>query len=781
MFPDYFDIRKIFCKVNEEQSLNLSTGAIASLSKEAFIDVGNILQKRRHEDFICTFKSKQTESFRIDKDPALHDKELKRKLEENRQKGKNKLAEVINKYADLQYNIPEKEESSDEDVSQESAIDVDDFDLDELSDEEVSIDKKGSTYSHSKPDKPERRRVVLTYLSISDDEVSTEKEGKQAAKCKETKQCLSLSHSDVSVENEKGPIASDNLPDEFKPREVTCPESERYLCLSDEDITAEKEDQVTCKKPKQYLTPSGEFKPREVTCPESEMYLCLSDEDITAEKEDQVTCKKPKQYQTPSGEIKPREVTCPESERYLCLSDEDSEKGDQVTCKKPKPYLTVSWEIKRREVVCVESKTYLSVSDEEDCADKSDLSSVTPAKVDSVETEVEEIQPRSTDRNIWPEPKRVTLVVKAFNERKDEPSVNSENVKKFNADSVSNKIKVVDINEESCTTGDNETSGSAIPSCNKVLVLDLTDDESYIYETSERKSRYENQVCKNKDTIEEIPGKDKDAGLQATLDSKISENHIGEMFEDELPDVEVIDDGSDINVKPSVSTETSNENSINNKDVDTGTADKEPIVEIDDEDEDDDDISEISKEKSVTDNKLDEEEESVVEITDDITDTQAIKILSDERPVDRICGRSNTKADIANTLKADSAACEKPVSPTTASSDSCKDTSPSSSSPSSISRIVTLMDKKIQLHIPKCLLKKTNNKGTAQVKSHFQVSTLKCEQRLNSGLVSMETSTDSTEVNIVSSSNIPADNDVILVSSGNFEAIDDDEIIILSD
>lgn len=102
LFPDFHDIKGIVQKVNRRSKLGLSAELVNNISQEAFLDVGESLQKRRHEDFIDTFYSKQTANFRSDQDPALFDAELRQKLDKNRQLGKSRLEEVISKYSHLQ-------------------------------------------------------------------------------------------------------------------------------------------------------------------------------------------------------------------------------------------------------------------------------------------------------------------------------------------------------------------------------------------------------------------------------------------------------------------------------------------------------------------------------------------------------------------------------------------------------------------------------------------------------------------------------------------------------
>ncbi|KAL8600265.1 hypothetical protein ACOMHN_040726 [Nucella lapillus] len=66
------------------------------------MDIGEGLQRRRQEDFISTFHSRQTVPYCTEQDPAIFDEELRQKLEENHRIGKSRLEGVIRKYTDLQ-------------------------------------------------------------------------------------------------------------------------------------------------------------------------------------------------------------------------------------------------------------------------------------------------------------------------------------------------------------------------------------------------------------------------------------------------------------------------------------------------------------------------------------------------------------------------------------------------------------------------------------------------------------------------------------------------------
>ncbi|XP_060593591.1 uncharacterized protein LOC132748066 isoform X3 [Ruditapes philippinarum] len=137
VFPDYHDVRGIIMKVNREKKLHLRSREIDDLSREAFTDIGNQLQKRRTKDFVSTFlpHGSHTESLGLLDDPALLDIELKKKLDANRKSAKSNMDKVMEKYASLQYQVGDKteEESEEEEEEEEEEAANIDVDLDQLS------------------------------------------------------------------------------------------------------------------------------------------------------------------------------------------------------------------------------------------------------------------------------------------------------------------------------------------------------------------------------------------------------------------------------------------------------------------------------------------------------------------------------------------------------------------------------------------------------------------------------------------------------------------------
>ncbi|XP_071151081.1 death domain-associated protein 6-like, partial [Mytilus edulis] len=53
-FPDYHDVKAVITKVNQDKKIGLGSTAIERLAREAFLDVGESLQKRRRQDLAYT-------------------------------------------------------------------------------------------------------------------------------------------------------------------------------------------------------------------------------------------------------------------------------------------------------------------------------------------------------------------------------------------------------------------------------------------------------------------------------------------------------------------------------------------------------------------------------------------------------------------------------------------------------------------------------------------------------------------------------------------------------
>ncbi|KAL8213610.1 UNVERIFIED_CONTAM: hypothetical protein K2H54_067415 [Gekko kuhli] len=108
-FPDYNDILKVVQKADKRHSLGLPKRQMESMAADAFREVGNRLQERRHLDLVYNFGSHLTDQYRPGSDPALADGELARRLRHNREEALQRLEHVVSHYAQLQDKGEEEE------------------------------------------------------------------------------------------------------------------------------------------------------------------------------------------------------------------------------------------------------------------------------------------------------------------------------------------------------------------------------------------------------------------------------------------------------------------------------------------------------------------------------------------------------------------------------------------------------------------------------------------------------------------------------------------------
>ncbi|NWS65159.1 DAXX protein, partial [Chunga burmeisteri] len=108
-FPDYTDILKVIQKASARHSLGLARRQMESMAQDAFREVGNRLQERRHLDLVYNFGSHLTDQYRPGTDPALVDPELAKRLRKNRTVALTRLDDVISHYAQLQDESEEEE------------------------------------------------------------------------------------------------------------------------------------------------------------------------------------------------------------------------------------------------------------------------------------------------------------------------------------------------------------------------------------------------------------------------------------------------------------------------------------------------------------------------------------------------------------------------------------------------------------------------------------------------------------------------------------------------
>ncbi|XP_052093570.1 DDT domain-containing protein DDB_G0282237-like isoform X2 [Mytilus californianus] len=134
-FPDYHDVKAVITKVNQDKKIGLGSTAIERLAREAFLDVGESLQKRRRQDLAYTSAGHIKVVDRLPEDPASHDPELKKKLNENRKHYKEKMEQVMSKYADIATAtepIEEENQSEEEDEEEETSQNIDSLKTEEV-------------------------------------------------------------------------------------------------------------------------------------------------------------------------------------------------------------------------------------------------------------------------------------------------------------------------------------------------------------------------------------------------------------------------------------------------------------------------------------------------------------------------------------------------------------------------------------------------------------------------------------------------------------------------
>ncbi|XP_069800420.1 death domain-associated protein 6 isoform X2 [Dendropsophus ebraccatus] len=102
IFPDYTDILREVERVNDKHHLSLSRKQMQSMAQDAFRELGNKLQDRRHLDMIYNFGCHLTDCYKSVNDPAQQDTSLSRRLRENRNTAMSRLDDIIRKYADMQ-------------------------------------------------------------------------------------------------------------------------------------------------------------------------------------------------------------------------------------------------------------------------------------------------------------------------------------------------------------------------------------------------------------------------------------------------------------------------------------------------------------------------------------------------------------------------------------------------------------------------------------------------------------------------------------------------------
>nr|CAH8822036.1 unnamed protein product [Trichobilharzia regenti] len=103
LFPDCTDIYRIVATVNKKENLNLTGSTVKSMAREIFLDVGHLLKQRRQDDLRHDFGCHLTDDLCEDDDPTYSDRDLRRRLNENKRLGDNNLNKVFKHFIDLQH------------------------------------------------------------------------------------------------------------------------------------------------------------------------------------------------------------------------------------------------------------------------------------------------------------------------------------------------------------------------------------------------------------------------------------------------------------------------------------------------------------------------------------------------------------------------------------------------------------------------------------------------------------------------------------------------------
>lgn len=103
-FPDFFDVLKCLQHCNTQYGYRMRRDEMTKIAQDAFIRIGKLLQKRRKTDLyeMVSYYSG------TEKDPAIVDKKLHEKLEENK-KHYGKIGDIIDKFARVQDNDTDDE------------------------------------------------------------------------------------------------------------------------------------------------------------------------------------------------------------------------------------------------------------------------------------------------------------------------------------------------------------------------------------------------------------------------------------------------------------------------------------------------------------------------------------------------------------------------------------------------------------------------------------------------------------------------------------------------
>ncbi|XP_011695492.1 PREDICTED: MATH and LRR domain-containing protein PFE0570w [Wasmannia auropunctata] len=132
IFPDYRDILKCVNRCNDKKKLGLSENTCQQLAEKGFKELGEYLQRVRRNDYWDTFSLYLENK----EDPAIKDKDLAKKLANNRIDGDKRLAAVFAKYEQKQAEITDQNDeeiTSEEEENEDEEESIIDDDKNELS------------------------------------------------------------------------------------------------------------------------------------------------------------------------------------------------------------------------------------------------------------------------------------------------------------------------------------------------------------------------------------------------------------------------------------------------------------------------------------------------------------------------------------------------------------------------------------------------------------------------------------------------------------------------
>lgn len=128
-FPDYVDILQLLDRCNSKYSLGIATDERCKLARKIFKDVGKIIKRCRHRDFVHHFGSHLTDNLSSSSDPADSDEGLLKRLQESQRKGEEKMRDIVEEFVARQEqeghqdgdscSVNEQEEEEEEDEEEE--------------------------------------------------------------------------------------------------------------------------------------------------------------------------------------------------------------------------------------------------------------------------------------------------------------------------------------------------------------------------------------------------------------------------------------------------------------------------------------------------------------------------------------------------------------------------------------------------------------------------------------------------------------------------------------